>query len=91
MEKPVSVKNHSELDKVSYESARQKKQPENKVSGAFMTGLDERVHTTPYVEDSTTSRIKAKRESTQSKKTNDSAIPMMNPVCDKIDADQTGP
>jgi hypothetical protein len=77
----VPIKPHSEVDKVSYESARKKQPDTNFGAAAFMTGLDERVHTTPYHDDGGTSRLKGKKESTHSKKTNNSGIPM-NPVCE---------
>ena len=91
IEKPVSVKNHSEVDKVSYESASHVKREETGAA-AFKTGLDndERVYTSPYNDGEVgTSRLKGKKESTHSKLTNNSAVPM-NPV-DKIDIKQTGP
>lgn len=89
MEKPISNKNHSEVDKVSYESVRNlNNDPPGPV--AFKKLDDERVHTSPYDVDTGTSRLKGKKESTHSKISKSSAIPM-NPVCDKIDIKQTGP
>jgi hypothetical protein len=64
IEKPVSIKNHSEVDKVSYESASHLQKEDT----AFKTGLDERMHTSPYGDgDVATSRLKGKKESTHSK------------------------
>ena len=83
MDKPIANKNHSEVDRVSYESARNLKE-ENPGPVAFKKLSDERVHTSPYDGDTGTSRLKGKKESTHSKVSKSSAIPM-NPVCDKID------
>lgn len=88
----MSVKNHSEVDKVSYESARQTKEDQGPV--AFKKLDDERVHTSPYIgeNDVGTSRLKGKKESTHPKLSKGSAVPM-NPVSDNQDIDikQTSP